>query len=343
MRITELHPGSEHEQVLLGVEPATGYRAIIAIHSTRLGPAVGGTRLWAYSSEAAALEDALRLSRGMSYKNAIAGLPLGGGKTVILAGPGTASREEVFRAHGRFVEALAGRYITAEDVGTSYEDMAIVRTETRYVACLTDPSPMTARGVLRALQAAARHRWGSDRLAGRSVALQGCGHVGFQLAGELTRAGVRLAVCDTNPERAARCATAHGAARVAPEAIVDVSADVYAPCALGSTLNAETIPRLACELVVGAANNQLQEPEDAARLAKRGILYAPDFVANAGGVLDGAREICGWSAERTRVAVEGIYDTMRDLLLSADAAGITAAAAAERLAESRLASAARHG
>jgi leucine dehydrogenase len=343
MRITELDPGSEHERVLLGEEPAAGYRAFIAIHSTRLGPAVGGTRLWAYPSDVAAVNDALRLARGMSYKNAIAGLPLGGGKSVILSSGGLASREQLFRAHGRLIEALTGRYITAEDVGTSSEDMKIVRTETRFVAGLTDPSPMTARGVFRALQAAARHRWDSDRLDGRTVALQGCGHVGFQLAGELTRAGARLVVCDTDPERAARCAAEYGAAHAAPEAILGVEADVYAPCALGATLNEETIPQLACQLVVGAANNQLREPADAVRLADRGILYAPDYVANAGGVLDGAREICGWSAERTRAAVEGIYDTMRDLLLRADAAGITAAAAADRLAESRLATAARHG
>jgi leucine dehydrogenase len=343
MRITELDPGSEHELVLLAEEPAAGYRAFVAIHSTRLGPAVGGTRLWAYPSDEAAINDALRLARGMSYKNAIAGLPLGGGKSVILSSAGAASREQLFRTHGRLVEALAGRYITAEDVGTSSEDMKIVRTETRFVAGLTDPSPMTARGVFRALQAAARHRWDSDRLDGRTVALQGCGHVGFQLAGELTRAGARLVVCDTDPQRAARCAAEYDAAHVAPEAILGVEADVYAPCALGATLNEETIPLLACQLVVGAANNQLREPADAVRLADRGILYAPDYIANAGGVLDGAREICGWSAERTRAAVDGIYDTMRKLLLRADAAGITAAAAADQLAESRLATAARHG
>ena len=208
MRITELHPDSEHELVLFGEEPAAGYRAVIAIHSTRLGPAVGGTRLWTYPSDDAAVDDALRLARGMSYKNAVG------------------------------------------------------------------------------------------------------------------------------------CAADHGAVLVAPEAIVDVPADVYAPCALGATLNEETIPRLTCQLVVGAANNQLRNPADAARLADRGILYAPDYVANAGGVLDGAREICGWSSERARAAVEGIYDTLRSLLLQADAAGLTAAAVADQLAESRLAAAA---
>jgi len=178
MRITELHPDPAFERVLLAEEPAAGYRAIVALHSSRLGPAVGGTRRWHYSGDDAALADALRLARGMSYKNAMAGLPMGGGKSVILADGEPASRAELFQAHGRLVESLAGRYITAEDVGTSFEDMAFVRQETRYVAGLTDPSPVTARGVVRALAAAARHRWGSEELSGRTVSIQGCGHVG---------------------------------------------------------------------------------------------------------------------------------------------------------------------
>lgn len=337
MRVTELHPDPGYEQVLLAEEPDAGYRAIVALHSSRLGPAVGGTRRWRYPNDEAALADALRLARGMSYKNAMAGLPMGGGKSVILADGEPAARAELFRAHGRLVESLAGHYFTAEDVGTSHEDMAIVRRETRYVAGLTDPSPVTARGVLRALTAAARHRWQTDDLGGRTVAIQGCGHVGTALAEQLAALGAQLIVCDVDPERAAACAASCGAAVVATEAIYDVAADIFAPCALGGTLNAGTIPRLRGELVVGAANNQLAAPEDADRLATRGILYMPDYVANAGGVIDGARDICGWTPERSRTAVEAIYDTALDLLDAAARDGVTPAAAADRLAEARLA------
>jgi leucine dehydrogenase len=337
MRVTELHPATDHELVLLGEDEAAGYRGIIAIHNTRLGPAVGGTRLWSYASLDTALTDALRLSRGMSYKNAVARLPMGGGKSVILANGPIASRDRLFAAHGRFVESLGGRYITAEDVGTSHEDMAIVKRETRHVAGLRDPSPVTAHGVLRALLPAARHRWGSEELRGRTVALQGCGHVGAALARELRAAGADLAVCDVDKERAERCAAETGATSVAPDSIYDVAADVFAPCALGGTLNARTIPRLRCELVVGAANNQLAEPGDGDRLAARNMLYIPDYVANAGGVIDGARDICGWSAPDVSAAVEAIYDTVRDILQRAAAAGITPAGMADRLAEARLA------
>ncbi len=337
MRITELHPDPGYERVLLAEEPAAGYRAIIALHSSRLGPAVGGTRRWRYTSDDAALADALRLARGMSYKNAMAGLPMGGGKSVILADGEPTSRADLFRAHGRLVESLAGRYITAEDVGTSFEDMAFVRQETRYVAGLTDPSPVTARGVLRALTAAARHRWRSDDLSGRTIAIQGCGNVGGSFARQLAAAGARLIVCDVDAARAEQCASESGAAVATAEAIYDVTADVYSPCALGGTLNADTIPRLRCEIVVGAANNQLALPGDAERLAARGILYVPDYVANAGGVIDGARDICGWTTERSQTAVEAIFDTTLDLLRAADRDGITPAAAADRLAEARLA------
>ncbi len=336
MRITELHPDPAYERVLLAEEPAAGYRAIVALHSSRLGPAVGGTRRWRYTGDDAALADALRLARGMSYKNAMAGLPMGGGKSVILADGEPVSRAELFRAHGRLVESLAGRYITAEDVGTSYQDMAFVRQETRYVAGLTDPSPVTARGVLRALTAAARHRWRTDDLSGRTIAIQGCGHVGSSLARQLAAAGARLIVCDVDAARAEPCAAASGATVVAADAIYDATADIYSPCALGGTLNADTIPRLRCQIVVGAANNQLALPGDADLLAARGILYVPDYVANAGGVIDGARDICGWTTARSQAAVEAMFDTTLDLLRAAERDGITPAAAADRLAEARL-------
>ena len=336
MRITELHPGTEHELVLQAEDERAGYRAIVAIHSSLLGPACGGTRLWHYDSDAAALADVLRLSRAMSYKAAAAGLPMGGGKAVIIADHGAASREELFLAHGRFVEHLSGRYITAEDVGTSHEDMAIVRRATRHVAGLRDPSPYTARGVFRALQAAAKRHWGSDDLRGRTFAVQGCGNIGAALVKLLQEAGARLILADVDEARALRVAR-DGIDQVVPaEAITDTVADGFVPCALGGVLDPSTIPRLRCGIVVGAANNQLAEPADADRLAARGILYGPDYIANAGGVIDGACYLFGWTEERNRTTIEAIYDTMLEIFTSADMLGITPAAAADRLAEARL-------
>lgn len=336
MRITELHPGTEHEQVLQAVDERAGYRGIVAIHNTRLGPACGGTRLWRYDSDAAALADALRLSRAMSYKAAAAGLPMGGGKSVIIADHGSTPREDLFRAHGRLVEHLGGRYITAEDVGTSHQDMAIVRRETVHVAGLRDPSPFTARGVFRALQAAARWRWGSDDLQNRTLAIQGCGNVGAALARILQEAGARLIVADIEAVRAQQVARAGIDHVASAAAITSVPADGFLPCALGGVLDRETIPKLRCELVVGAANNQLAEPADAERLAARGILYGPDYIANAGGVIDGARYLFGWTEERNRTTIDAIYDTMIRIFTSAERQGITPAAAADRLAEARL-------
>jgi leucine dehydrogenase len=339
----ELHPGTDHERVVFYRDEEAGYRAVIAIHSTAAGPAVGGTRLWSYPREEDAVIDALRLSRGMTYKNAMAGLPFGGGKSVILApGTGGLDREALFLAHGRAVERLGGQYITAEDVGTSPADMAILRRETRHVGGLPDrsgdPSPVTARGVAQGIRAAAFHRWGSDVLAGRTVAIQGCGSVGFHLARELDALGARLVVADVDAGRVRRTVEATGAGTVAPDAIFDVAADLFAPCALGGILNTETIPRLRAEIVAGAANNQLREPADGDRLRERGILYAPDYVINAGGVLcGGGRELLGWSEEETRARVDGIYDTLLAVLRLAEAGGVAPHVAADRLAEERLA------
>lgn len=348
LTLEELHPGTDHERVVLCRDPEAGYRAVLAIHSTVAGPAVGGTRLWSYPSEADAVTDALRLSRGMTYKNALAGLPLGGGKAVILAGgdatTATTGREAMLRAHGRAVERLGGRFVTAEDVGTSPADMEILRRETRHVAGLPDgaggsgdPSPRTAHGVVRAIRAAAFHRWGSDKLAGRTVSIQGCGHVGQHLARELSDLGARLRVTDVDGERVRHVVEATGAEAVAPEAIFDVEADLFAPCALGGILNAETIPRLRVEIVAGAANNQLREGADGDRLRGRGILYAPDYVANAGGVISGAPDILGWDEDGTPARIEGIYDTLLAVLRLADAEGVSPHTAADRLAEERLA------
>jgi leucine dehydrogenase len=337
----DLATGTDHERVVFCREPEAGYRCVIAIHSTAAGPAVGGTRLWTYATEEEAIEDALRLSRGMTYKCAAAGIPLGGGKSVILREDGLVDREALFLAHGRFVERFGGLYMTGEDVGTSPADMQIVRRETRHahsvLGVAEDPSPYTARGVFRAVQAAARHRLGSADLAGRTVAVQGCGHVGFHLARELRAAGARLVVTDVDPERVRRTVEDTGARAVAPEDVYDVEADVFAPCALGGILNADTIPRLRAGIVAGGANNQLWEEADGERLQARGILYAPDYVANAGGVIFGCQELLGWSGETVRERIEAIYGTMLDLLRLAAEQDVPPNVAADRLAEERLA------
>jgi leucine dehydrogenase len=334
----ELSTGTDHERVVFCRDPEAGYRGVIAVHSTAAGPAAGGTRFWTYATEDEAIQDALRLSRGMTYKNVMAGLPVGGGKSVILR-DGAVDREALFLAHGRAVEQLGGLYTAGEDVGTSPEDMAVMLRETRYVAGLSDPSPNTARGVRRAIQAAVLHRWGSDDLAGRTVAIQGCGNVGFHLALELQRAGVALVVSDVDPGRVRKTVAATRARAVEPEEIYGVEADVFAPCALGGILNAESIPRLrAAAIVAGAANNQLRNPEDGDRLRAQGILYAPDYIVNAGGVIGGCREILGWGEEDVKRRIEGIYDTLLAVLRLAETEGLPPHAAADRLAEERLAS-----
>jgi leucine dehydrogenase len=340
MKISPVNTGTEHESVLLGEDPESGYRGIIAVHSTRLGPAVGGTRLWSYPTFDEALSDALRLSRGMTFKNAAAGLALGGGKSVILKPTGAFDREVLFRAHGRFVNSLGGRYITAEDVGSSPSDMANVRKETPHAAGLPelsgDPSPVTARGVFRSILAAASIRWGSTDLKGRRVALQGCGNVGFHLARELTSAGAALTIADVSAGATERILREMAATVADPRHIHSSAADIYAPCALGGILNSGTIPELKCEIIAGAANNQLLDPADADRIEARGILYVPDFIANAGGVINGTREMLGWSRERAYAKVEAIYDTTLEIIRLATSLGITTAAAADRVALDRL-------
>jgi leucine dehydrogenase len=276
----------------------------------------------------------------MTYKNALAGLALGGGKSVIIGDRRKLDREAIFRAHGRFVESLGGRYITAEDVGTSPEDMEIIRRETDHVAGLIgrsgDPSPVTARGVFRAVQASARARWGTDDLSGRRVALQGCGHVGHHLARELHAAGAALVVTDTDAERVRRVVEECGARAVEPEEIYAVEADVFAPCALGGVLNDRTIPLLKVEVVAGAANNQLLEARHGEALERAGILYAPDYVANAGGIINGCIELLGWERADARRKVEEIYDTLLSVFELARRDGVPTSLAADRLAEERL-------
>jgi leucine dehydrogenase len=340
VRIVERETGGEYERVLSAYEPEVGYRGVIAVHSTALGPAVGGTRFWNYATEGEAVTDALRLARGMTYKNALAGIPFGGGKSVIIGDNRTREREPLFRAHGRFVETLGGTYITAEDVGTSPSDIAFVNLETSHVAGLMgrsgDPSPVTARGVFRAIQASAKWRWGSDELAGRRVALQGCGSVGLNLARELTGAGAGVVVSDTDAEKVGRVVSECGAESVPPEEIFDADADIFAPCALGGILNDETIPRLKVEIVAGAANNQLLEARHGDALAGRGILYAPDYAANAGGIINGCRELLGWDTAHAHAKVEELYDTLLRIYALAESEGVPPHLAADRLAERRL-------
>jgi leucine dehydrogenase len=276
----------------------------------------------------------------MTYKNAAAGLALGGGKSVIIADSRNIGREALFLAHARAVDQLQGRYITAEDVGTGVSDIEIMARATRHVAGIAgsggDPSPWTARGVLRGMQASARQRWGRDDLAGKTVAIQGCGHVGHRLARLLKEAGAKLVVADADADRAAACAQECGAEVVAPDDIFDAAADIFAPCALGAILNDDTIPRLRAEIVAGAANNQLAEDRHGAALEARGILYAPDFIINAGGIICGGVALMGQDESHTAQRVTAIYDTMLKVYGLAAQQKITTAIAAERFAEERL-------
>jgi len=285
-----------HEEIVMCSDPSVGYKGILAVHSTKLGPALGGTRFWQYATDEDAITDALRLSRGMTYKNAVAGLHLGGGKSIIIGDNKTKNREKIFRAHGRFVQTLGGRYITAEDVGTSTKDMSYVQMETKHVAGLAgksgDPSPVTAHGVFRAVQASANRKWGSDSLEGKTVAIQGCGSVGSYLAKELHEAGARLIVSDIDAAKTEKVSKATGAKVVKGNAIFTAVADIFSPCALGGIINDKTIPKLKVEIVAGGANNQLLEERHGDELQRRGILYAPDYVANAGGVDQRLRRGC---------------------------------------------------
>lgn len=331
-----------HEELVLASDPSCGYRGIIAVHSTKLGPALGGTRFWQYDSDEDAIIDALRLSRGMTYKNAVAGLDLGGGKSVIIGDNRTTDRENIFRAHGRAVESLGGRYITAEDVGTGTADMDFVNMETEHVAGLKhksgDPSPVTAHGVFRAIQASAKNRWGSDDLNGKVVTILGVGNVGRYLAKELHQAGAKLIVSDIRPERAAKVASETGAEVVDSDAIVSAKADIFAPCALGGIINDETLPRLKVEIIAGGANNQLLEERHGRILEEMGMQYAPDYVANAGGVINVFGEVAGWDSERSLRKADEIYDTVLSVFEIARTDGIPSYEAADRLAERRLAS-----
>jgi leucine dehydrogenase len=340
MEIFERMGLREHEQLVFWNEPRIGYKGIIAIHNTTLGPALGGTRFWNYDTDAEAIEDALRLARGMTYKSALAGLNLGGGKSVIVGDPATRDREMVFRAHGRAVESLAGRYITAEDVGTSPADMDFVHMETEHVVGLIgksgDPSPVTAFGVYQGMKAAALHKYGDDSLEGKHVTVQGVGHVGYFLCQDLAEEGAQLTVTDIDQEKIDVCVKEFGAKAVGPDEIYAVDADIFSPCALGAILNDDTLKVLNVDIVVGGANNQLAESRHAKEVEEKGILYGPDYLVNAGGLINVYAEIEGWPAERSLRKAGEIYNTLLRILEFSQNEGITTAKAADEVAEQRM-------
>ena len=335
----------EHEQVSLVYEPSSGYRGIIAIHDTTLGPALGGTRFWNYATDREALIDCLRLARGMTYKAAVAGLNLGGGKSVIIGDNKIRNREPIFRAHGRHVKALGGRYITAEDVGTSVGDMEFIKAETDHVTGLIgksgDPSPVTAFGVYRGMKACAKSRYGSADLAGKKVAIQGCGNVGYFLADLLYKEGAQLFATDIDAAKLKAVVDDFRATPVGAGEIYGVEANIFAPCALGGIINDQTIPQLKVEIVAGGANNQLAEERHGDMLEEKTITYAPDYVINAGGLVNVNAELQGWTMERARNKAGEIYNTILTVFDIAKEERIPSYRAADRLAERRIAAIAK--
>ena len=332
----------DHEQVCFARDPEANLKAIIAIHDTTLGPAVGGCRMFPYASEEAALEDVLRLSRGMTFKSALAGLPLGGGKSVIIGDPRRDKSRELFRAMGRFVDSLGGRYVAAEDSGIAVADVRTMGECTAHVSGIGatehggDPSPSTALGVFLALRAAVHHRLGAEDLAGLRVAVQGLGHVGYHLARRLVEAGAQVFGADVNGDNVARAVRELGVVEVPADEILALEVDVVSPCALGAVLNGDSIPRLRAGIVAGAANNQLASHDDGARLMDRGILYCPDFLINAGGIIDVYHQRLGSDAATTRAHVARIETTLGELLTRADACHRQTQDIAEDLARERL-------
>ena len=336
-----------HERVVRAVDRKAGLHAIIAIHDRSLGPAIGGCRMWDYEDEDAALTDALRLSRGMTCKSALAGVPFGGGKAVILGDPRTVKSAPLFRAFGRAVETLEGRYMSGEDVGVAVEDMNRAAEETRHILGTGerggDPSPWTAYGVSVGIEAAVRHRLGRDSLAGTTVAVQGAGSVGYKLCDRLAFRGAKLIVTDVSPEAALRAGAAFDARVVAPEEIYDVKADVFAPCALGAAIDDHTVGRLRCAVVAGSANNQLREARHGEALRARKVLYAPDYVINAGGMIALTLHLHpdGFSPERAGERIAAIGWTLAEIFERADREGTSPATVADRIAKERIANPAR--
>jgi len=331
-----------HEQVVFFHHQKSGLKAIVAIHNTVLGPALGGLRMWPYESEDEALTDVLRLSRGMTYKAAVSGLNLGGGKAVIIGDPKKDKSEAFFRALGRFIDSLGGRYITAEDVNTTVGDMEYIFAETENVVGVPevhggggDPSPLTAYGTIRGIQACLNRKYGHTDLSKVSYAVQGAGNVGIHIIRTLRDAGAKVSVCDMSEKRIEECREM-GCEIVGLDEIYDVDAEVYVPCALGATVNKDTIPRLKCTIVAGSANNQLADESCGDELDRRGIVYAPDYAINAGGLMNVAIELQGYNRERADRQVKGIYDIIENIFRIADRDGIPSYRAADRLAEERI-------
>ena len=343
MGVFELIEGDGYEQVVHFSDDQSGLKSIIAIHSTALGPALGGTRFYPYGHEDEALADVLKLAKGMTYKAAAAGLDLGGGKAVIIGDPKRDKSEELLRAYGRFVQTLMGRYITAADVGTVLDDMDTIRRETRWVTGCShtyggsgDPSPVTAFGVLQGMKAAALEVFGDPSMAGRTVALQGVGKVGHALAGYLVEEGAKVTIGDIDVDNLARAVRDHGVETVPLEEIHKIEADIFAPCALGGMINDDTISEFNCKIIAGAANNQLARPEHGEKLRDLGILYAPDFVINAGGLINVEDELRGYDRERAMQKVTGIYKAMQMIFTISKERGISTAQAANEYAEDRI-------
>jgi leucine dehydrogenase len=334
-----------HEEVVFLHDEASGLKAIVAIHSTVLGPALGGLRMWPYASEEEALTDVLRLSRGMTYKAAVSGLNLGGGKAVLIGNPEVDKSEALFRNLGRHIDGLGGRYITAEDVNTSVSDMEYVLMETDFVVGVPevhggggDPSPFTAYGTLRGIEACLMRKYGSTEISDKAFSVQGVGHVGGHLVRMLRERGGKVFVTDINQDRVQQMVDDHGAESVPMDEIYDVDANVYAPCALGATINESTVPRLKCDIVAGAANNQLETTDWGTALEERGIVYAPDYAINAGGLMNVAVELQGYDQERAYRMVKGVYDNIERIFRIAERDSIPSWQAADRLAEERVAS-----
>lgn len=333
----------EHEQVVFCHDKNVGLKAIIAIHNTALGPALGGTRMWNYKTEDEALKDVLRLSKGMTYKASAAGLNLGGGKAVIIGDPKTQKSEGLFRAFGQFVNSLNGRYITAEDVGTNVKDMENIFMETTWVTGIPktfggsgDPSPYTAHGVLMGIKASASEKFGTDSLKGMRIAVQGLGNVGSNLVGYLTNEGAKVIVADIDPARVKMHTDQYGVEAVPADKILFVDCDIQAPCAMGAIINDDTITKLKCKVIAGGANNQLAEARHGDQLRELGILYAPDYVVNAGGLMNVFVELEGYSPDLALEKTKKVYDNVKKVFEIAKRDNIGTHTAADRLAEERI-------
>ena len=335
---------NNHEQIVFCNDNDSGLKAIIAVHNTVLGPSLGGLRMWPYKTEMEALNDVLRLSRGMTYKSSVAGLNLGGGKAVIIGDAKKDKTEALLRRFGKFVDGLSGRYITAEDVGVSSKDMEIISKETRYVTGLPesiggsgDPSPVTAYGVYLSMKASAKERWGSDSLNGKKIAVQGVGHVGEYLVKFLSKEKAKIFIADINDEKLKSVSKEYGAEVISGDKMYDLDLDIYAPCALGATINTENLNKLKCSIICGAANNQLADEKIHGEMVlKKGILYAPDFVVNAGGIINVYSEWIKNTREQAMKQTESIYNTISNVFKISKAENVPTYIVANRLAEKRI-------